>query len=209
MSVTTFTKAGVKAKTPAKLDKKVFGVKTESTDILKLAYRAYLDNDRENLAKTLKRGQVSGGGKKPWRQKGTGRARFGSSRNIIWRGGGVAFGPEGNENYSKKLTTRSKRTALRQALTLAEENLIIIDTFETKGKVSDTVKLMNKIGAKRNILLVVSDNDELVKRATRNVANLKAVQANTINVFDIMNSDTVVMSTKAVEFVTEWLGGDK
>src|SRR5690606_37688451 len=112
--------------------------------LLKLAYTAYLANGRDNLAVTKTRGLVSGGGKKPWRQKGTGRARFGSSRNPIWRGGGIAFGPTGEENYSVKVNVTAKRQALRQALSLkaADNRIAVIESFENKdGKVAATVKL--------------------------------------------------------------------
>src|SRR5580698_5725607 len=119
MAVATYTKTGTKATTPAKLDKAVFGVDAKNHELLKAAYVAYLANGRGNLAVTKTRGLVSGGGRKPWRQKGTGRARFGSSRNPIWRGGGIAFGPTGEENYSKQLNLKAKRLALRQALSLA------------------------------------------------------------------------------------------
>src|SRR4051812_30760004 len=111
MAVSTFTKAGAKATTAAKLDKAVFGVEVKSHDLLKQAYLAYLANGRENFAVSKSRGEVRGGGAKPWRQKGTGRARFGSSRNPIWRGGGVAFGPTGLENYSHKMNVKTKRVA--------------------------------------------------------------------------------------------------
>src|SRR5580658_9500569 len=114
MSVATFTKTGTKATTPAKLDKAVFGVEVKHHELLKAAYVAYLANGRGNLAVTKTRGLVSGGGRKPWRQKGTGRARFGSSRNPIWRGGGIAFGPTGQENYTKNLNIKAKRLALKQ-----------------------------------------------------------------------------------------------
>ncbi|HET9174172.1 MAG TPA: 50S ribosomal protein L4, partial [Candidatus Saccharimonadales bacterium] len=101
MAVATFTKSGAKASSNAKLDKDVFGIEVKNHELLKSAYVAYLANGRINLAVTKKRGEVSGGGRKPWKQKGTGRARFGSSRNPIWTGGGVAFGPTGEENYTK------------------------------------------------------------------------------------------------------------
>src|SRR5258708_37309091 len=114
MAPTPKTKTGV-------LPKIFFKVEVPNHELLKLVYGAFLANGRTNPAKTLPRGEVSGGGKKPWKQKGTGRARFGSSRNPIWTGGGVAFGPTGNENYSRKLGTSSKRTALCQALSLAVE----------------------------------------------------------------------------------------
>lgn len=210
MSVPTYTKSGNKASTAAKLPKEVFAVENISHELLKQAYVAYLANGRTNNARTLKRGEVRGGGKKPWRQKGTGRARFGSSRVPIWRGGGITFGPTGEENYSHKLPTATKRTAIRQALTLKVKNISVIETFECKdGKVTDTVKLLSKIGAARNILLVVSVKDDLVVRATANIPNLKVAQARYLNVYDILNADTIILSQKSVDIITEWLGGKK
>src|SRR6267154_2460943 len=114
MPVATYTKTGTKATTPAKLDKAIFGVEVKNHQLLKDAYLSYLANGRDNHAVVKKRGQVSGGGRKPWQQKGTGNARFGSSRNPIWRGGGVAFGPSGSENYSRKFNVAARRTAVRQ-----------------------------------------------------------------------------------------------
>src|SRR5215207_2186678 len=108
MATATYTKAGTKATTPAKLDKSVFGVSPNSHELLKSAYTMYLANGRENNAVTKTRGLVRGGDKKPWKQKGTGRARFGSSRVPIWRGGGITFGPTGQENYTHKLPTATK-----------------------------------------------------------------------------------------------------
>lgn len=212
MPVPTFTASGAKATTAAKLSKEVFGVVPTNHELLKQAYEAYLANGRDNLAVVKTRGLVSGGGRKPWKQKGTGRARFGSSRNPIWRGGGIVFGPTGEENYSKKLSTTSKRVAIRQALSLASEagKIVVIEAFEAKdGKVADTVKLLDKIGATRNTLIVVSQKDELVERATRNLQNVKAVAATYLNVYDILNADTIVLSKTALEQVEAWLGGTK
>lgn len=109
------------------LNKSVFDVKVENHELLKLAYDAVLAANRQVGAKTLRRGEVRGGGKKPWRQKGTGRARFGSSRNPIWRGGGIVFGPLGIENYTKKVSKTAKKVALRQALTLANKAKKIVE----------------------------------------------------------------------------------
>lgn len=212
MPVSTFTKNGTKATLAAKLDKSVFGISTTNHELLKSAYVGYLANGRTSAAKSKTRGDVSGGGRKPWKQKGTGRARFGSSRNPIWRGGGIAFGPTGNQNYSHNLHTNAKRQAIRQALSLAaaKDRIIILESFECKeGKVAPTVKLMEKIGAKGNILLVVSIKDDMVIRATRNLSNLKSVQATYLNVFDLLNADTIVLSSKALDAVHEWLGGEK
>ena len=102
----------------ATLDKQVFALEVENHELIKLAYDSYLANSRSSHAKTLKRGEVRGGGKKPWKQKGTGRARFGSTRNPIWRHGGIAGGRTGNENFEKKLSRESKKLAVRQALSL-------------------------------------------------------------------------------------------
>jgi large subunit ribosomal protein L4 len=169
---------------------------------------AYLANGRENFAVAKKRGEVRGGGAKPWRQKGTGRARFGSSRNPIWRGGGVAFGPTGEENYSKKINVKAKRTALRQALTLAaQENRIkIIEAFNADGKVKASVTLLNKIDSNGSTLLVVANKDENVARSVRNLQAVKVVQAKYLQVFDILNSNNVVITKDALDMVHEWLG---
>lgn len=208
MSIAGYTKTGAKSTVAVKLDKKVFGVTTENHELLKRAYLAYLANGRDNLAVTKTRGLVRGGGRKPWKQKGTGRARFGSTRNPIWRGGGITFGPTGNENYTKKLPAQVKRQALRQALSLAarDGHIKVIETFERKdGKVKQVSTLLDKIEATGNVLLVVSLKDELVERATRNIAGLKTVQAAYLNVFDIMNADVIIISQKALKIISEWL----
>ena len=212
MSVPTYTKNGTKASTQVALPKAVFAVMPENHELLKLAYSAYLANGRENLAVTKTRGLVRGGGKKPWRQKGTGRARFGSSRNPIWRGGGIAFGPTGEENYSVKVNVTAKRKALRQALSLAasENRISVIESFDNKdAKVSATAKLLGKIEATGNVLLVLETKDATVERAVNNLPKVKAVTANYLNVYDIMNADVLVVTEKALAMINEWLGGKK
>lgn len=209
MAVPTYTKAGTKATTPAKLDKAVFGVEVKNHDLIKDAYVAYLANGRQNLAKTKTRGLVRGGGRKPWRQKGTGRARFGSIRNPIWKGGGIVFGPTGQENYSKQLNSKATRLAVRQALTLAAESgkIIVIEDLAVKEiKTAQVAKLLEKLGATRNTLLVVEQkSDELVK-SVRNLQNVKLVSANYMNVYDLMNADYVVCTSAALASLKDWLG---
>lgn len=209
MSVPTYTKAGTKATTPAKLDANVFGVEPKNHELLKQAYQAYLANGRENLAKTLRRGEVRGGGKKPWKQKGTGRARFGSIRVPIWRGGGITFGPLGQENYSKKMTTASKRTAIRQSLTLKSQagKVIVVEDFVVKdGKTANASAYLKKIGADRNVLIAVDSRTPELERSVRNLQNVELVQANYLNTYSIMNADNVVITSKALDIVHEWLG---
>ena len=209
MSVSTFTKTGTKATTSAKLDAAVFNVELKNHELLKQAYQAYMANGRENLAKTLKRGEVSGGGKKPWKQKGTGRARFGSIRVPIWRGGGITFGPLGKENYSKKITTGAKRTALRQALTLksqANKIIVIEDFIVTDGKTSTAAAMLSKIGANRRVLIAVENKTPELERSVRNLKNVELVQAAYLNTYTVLNADALVITTKALAAVTTLLG---
>lgn len=207
-SVATFTKSGTKASSAAKLPAEIFGLEVKNHELVGQAYRQYLANSRQNLAKTLRRGEVSGGGRKPWRQKGTGRARFGSIRVPIWRGGGITFGPLGNENYKVKLPLKAKRLAIKQALSLkvASNSVKVIETFDCpEGKVKSTLNLLKKLDVKRNTLIVVSKKDELVERATRNIPDVKAVSANYLNVFDIINADSIIISKKSLVVIQDWL----
>ena len=210
MAVATYTKTGNKATAPAKLDKAVFGIDVKSHQLLKDAYLSYMANGRDNNAIAKKRGEVSGGGRKPWRQKGTGNARFGSSRNPIWRGGGAAFGPTGSENYSRKLSVTAKRQALRQALSLAskENRLKIVESLDFKdGKVKPTSAILNKLEARGSVVLAVAEKNEQAIRATRNLKDVKMVQARYLNVFDILNADHLVITNDALAIIHEWLGG--
>ena len=190
------------------LPKEVFNVEVANHELLKLAYDSYLANNRTASATTLTRGLVSGGGKKPWKQKGTGRARFGSSRNPIWRHGGVVFGPSGNENYTKKLSKTSKRVALRQALTLSNEakKLVVLDV-KTSGKTAEVAKFLETHKLNRRVLIVVESAEktpELI-RATSNLQDVRLVGAKYLSVYDILNADHVVLSTKSIPVIRNWL----
>lgn len=210
MATPTFKADGSKATSAAKLDTSVFGVSVDNHDLLKQVYTAYLSNGRTRNAVTLKRGEVSGGGRKPWKQKGTGRARFGSSRNPIWRGGGIAFGPTGEENYIKNVNVKAKRQATRQALSLAqsENKVIVIEDFKAKdGKTSAVTGFLAKVGASRKTLVVVSELNDDIVRATNNAADVKLVQARYLNVYDVMNADTLIITNDALKAISEWLGG--
>ena len=208
MATPTYTKSGSKATTATKLNDAIFGLEVKSHGLLKQAYVTYQANGRENLAKTLKRGEVRGGGKKPWKQKGTGRARFGSIRVPIWRGGGITFGPLGKENYSRDLNKKAKQQAIRQALSVNAENISVIESFEvSSGKTKDAAELLQKIGVERKVLVAVDSKDASTERAVRNVEGLKYVQATYLNVFDIMNADTIVITKNALAAIDAWLGG--
>ncbi|SRR6266498_1397941 len=196
-------------KTTSQLPETVFAVDIPNHELLKLAYNAYLANGRENLAKTLRRGEVRGGGKKPWKQKGTGRARFGSSRNPIWRKGGVVFGPLGRENYSLTVPVRAKRVALRQALTLAAQanEVTVIDEVKVTGKTKDmTAFLADQKAAKQRVLLVVTDKTPELVRSSSNLQKVTLTQATYLSVFTILNADRIIITKDAVKAVEKWLG---
>ena len=193
----------------AKLNPEIFGLKVENHELLKVAYDAYLANSRSSHAKTLKRGEVRGGGKKPWKQKGTGRARFGSTRNPIWRHGGVAFGRTGEENFTKKITKSSKKLAVRQALSLQHAaKLVSTHDFQTKGKTAEIAQQLRELKlADRAVLIVVAEKTPELIRATNNLPNARLVRATYLNVFDILNADAIVFSTDAVSAAAQWLLG--
>lgn len=189
------------------LNTEIFGLDVKNHELLKTAYDAYLANTRSSHAKTLKRGEVRGGGKKPWRQKGTGRARFGSTRNPIWRHGGVAFGRTGEENFSKKITKNSKRLAVRQALSLKNQaDAIQVQELNTTGKTREVAKLLKDWNvANQNVLLVVKTKAPEVIQATDNLPNLKLVRATYLNVFDILNADAIIFTKSALAETENWL----
>ena len=196
--------------TPAKatLPSEVFAVEVPNHQLLKLAYDSFLANSRLASATTLQRGEVRGGGKKPWKQKGTGRARFGSSRNPIWRGGGVVFGPRGNENYKLEVSKTSKIVAVRQALTLANEaKKITVADIKTTGKTAEVAKFFvdSKFHKDAKVLIVVDEKTPELMRATNNIENALLVRATYLNVYYILNADQIVISPAAVKAVVGWL----
>lgn len=195
-----------------KLVDEVFNVSVPNHELVRLAYESYLASGRQVGAKTKKRGDVSGGGKKPWRQKGTGRARFGSTRNPIWRGGGVVFGPLGIENYNRKLSKNAKRQAIRQALTLANGSgkITVIDDFATTGRTKEAAQMLTAAGVanKRRVLLVDNKTDAKIL-ATRNLQNVELVSPTYLNVYYILNADAIIFTADALAATTEWLKEDK
>ena len=192
------------------LPKEVFNVEVKNHELLKLAYDSFLANSRQASATTLQRGEVRGGGKKPWKQKGTGRARFGSTRNPIWRGGGVVFGPRGNENYTKKLTKLSKRVAVKQALSLANaEKKILVSDIKTTGKTAEVIKFLADNKLDRKVLVVVDAKTPEIIRATNNIQQVLLVSATYLNVYHILNADHVVIAPKALPIITDWLSREE
>ena len=206
--VTVYSKTGAKQDATKTLDAAIFGVEANH-ELVGQAYRTYLANGRVAGPVTLKRGEVRGGGKKPWRQKGTGRARVGSIRVPNWRGGGIVFGPTGNENHTLSMPVRMKRAAIRQALSLQAEagNISIIESFtSTDGRVKSTMELINKLGITGSVAIIVDEKNDLLERATRNIGSVALISATYLNVYTIMNADKLIFTTAALDKVSTWLG---
>jgi large subunit ribosomal protein L4 len=204
----SYSKTGAKQDKTVSLEKAIFGVEANQ-ELVGQAYRTYLANGRVAGPKTLKRGEVAGGGKKPWRQKGTGRARVGSIRVPNWKGGGVVFGPTGSENHTLTMPTRMKRLAIRHALSLqagSGQIAVIEDFTSTDGKVKPTVDLLTKLKLTGAVVLVVAEKTDLLERATRNIQGLQLVSAKYLNVYTVMNADHLVLTSAALTIVNDWLG---
>ena len=164
-------------------------------------------NSRQATAKTKVRHEVSGGGKKPWRQKGTGRARAGSSRSPVWVGGGTVFGPVGNQNYTLSQNRKEHQLALRSALSLkTPDNLVVVDEIKfADKKTKEFVKMLQALKSEVKTLVVVEEIDENLFASVRNVAYAKVVTTDNVSVYDLLNADKLVMSEAAVKEVEEAL----
>lgn len=168
--------------------------------------RMQLANRRMGTASTKGRSEVRGGGKKPYRQKGTGRARAGSTRSPLWTGGGVIFGPK-PKDFSYKVPKKVKKAALRSALTkkLEEKKLIVVDGFDLNEiKTKNFIKIMKKLDFTK-ALIVISERDRNLELSSRNIREVKILPAQGINVFDVLKYDTLVMTTDAVKVVEKAL----
>ncbi len=164
-------------------------------------------NSRQATAKTKVRHEVSGGGKKPWRQKGTGRARAGSSRSPIWVGGGTVFGPVGTQNFTLSQNKKEHQLALRSALSLkTPKDLVVVNEikFESK-KTKEFVKMLKALGADVKSLVVVKEIDENLFASVRNVNYAKVVTTDNVSVYDLLNAEKLVISEAAVKVVEEAL----
>lgn len=166
-------------------------------------------NARQASASTKTRSEVSGGGRKPWRQKGTGNARQGSIRATQWRGGGIVFGPTPNRNYTKKQNKKERRLAILSALSykLLDEELIVIEELQfASAKTKEMVDLLTKLNIRNNkVLVVVEELTENVCLATRNLPNVKLVTFEEVNAYDVVNADNMLITVSAMEKLEEVL----
>ncbi|MBQ8861462.1 MAG: 50S ribosomal protein L4 [Clostridia bacterium] len=186
------------------LNDAVFAVEV-SKAVLHSAVRAYLLNQRQGTQSTLTRSEVSGGGKKPWRQKGTGRARQGSTRSPQWTHGGIALGPKPRD-YHVDLNKKVKRLALLGALSgkVAESAFVVIDAITaTEYKTRVMADMLKAVNAGKKALVVFAEKNDMAVASCKNIPGVKTAYTNTLNVYDILNCDTVVIEKAATEKITE------
>ena len=182
----------------------IFGAEVNGP-VLHTAVKAFLANQRQGTQSTLTRTEVSGGGKKPWRQKGTGRARQGSTRSPQWTHGGIALGPK-PRSYTVPLNKKVKRIALQSAFSskVAAGELIVIDEIKTaEYKTKTMAAMLNAVGADRKALIVLPEMDQMVIKSCANLPQVKTTQYSTLNVYDILNAEKLVMTVEAVKKLEE------
>ena len=186
------------------LSDKLFGAEVNEA-VLHTAVRAYLMNQRQGTQSTLTRTEVSGGGRKPWKQKGTGHARQGSTRAPQWTHGGVALGPK-PRSYRVTLNKSTKRVALFSALSSkvnAGEMVVVDNITATEYKTANMVEMLKALGAAKKTLIVLADVNGFVIKSCANIEGVKTTQWNTINVYDILNCNTFVVAKDAVAKIEE------
>ena len=182
----------------------IFAIEPNTT-VMHMAVVAYLANQRQGTQSTLTRSEVSGGGKKPWRQKGTGHARQGSTRAPQWYHGGVALGPKPRE-YGFDLNKKERRLAIKSAFSskIVDNAVIILDALTCdEFKTKTVVNCLNAIGAAKKSLIILAENDAKAIRSASNIKGVKTAQVNTINTYDILNADSVIIVKDAVAKIEE------
>jgi len=190
----------------ATLELKVASEETAS-HIVHRALVRQMNNARQGTASTKTRAEVRGGGRKPWRQKGTGRARAGSNRSPLWRGGGVSFGPKPRD-YSVKMNRKERRLALRTALQGRVDDLIVVEAFADKFNRPKTKELVEALGrwgvdVTGKVLLIIAEKQEVVYLSARNIENVKLITAANLNVYDLLVADQLVITSPALEAIQE------
>jgi len=200
VTVPVYAQSGEKVST-LKLAANVFGVEVNN-QVMFDAVQVYQANKRQATAKTLTRAEVSGGGKKPWRQKGTGRARAGSTRSPIWVGGGQSKAPDGNQNYTLSQNRKAHDLALKSALTLkAQAGLLVLESLKIEGKTKEFAAVLSALKADKKVLVVTSE--ELVWNAAKNVKTVTVRQPGNVSVYDLLNANFVVVTKADIEAIEE------
>ena len=202
-NITTYDMTGKQTGT-MEVSEAIFGIEPNATVLHSMVVN-YLANQRQGTQSTLTRSEVSGGGKKPWRQKGTGHARQGSTRAPQWTHGGIALGPKPRD-YSYALPKKVRRLAMKSALSskvLSEDMMILDELTLEEIKTKTIVKMLAALGADKKVLLVTADKDDKVVLSARNIPGVKTAMVNTLNVYDILNADKFIVVKDAVAKIEE------
>ena len=190
-----------------KLDDSVWGI-TPNDQVVYEHINLAMANQRQETHATKTRSDVSGGGRKPWRQKGTGNARQGSTRAPHWVGGGVVFGPSSDRNYTKKMNKKVRRLALKSALTYKanDKEVVVLENINVEtNKTKDMLKLLESLNLNGKLLIVTTELTENLILATRNIGSIKLVLANELNTYDVLYCDKLVITQDALKYVEEVL----
>lgn len=189
-----------------KLDPEIFDVEVKE-NLLHRYVVTYLGNKRKNIASAKGRSEVRGGGRKPWKQKGTGRARAGSIRSPLWKGGGVTFGPSTDRNYNKKLNKKEKKLALRMALSVKNKsnNIFLIDKIEFEDiKTKTAAALLKKLKVNsKGVAVVLAKKDDKATKSFRNIDKLDVYLANNINAYHVIRPENIIMSKESLEIINK------
>ncbi|MFA7222816.1 MAG: 50S ribosomal protein L4 [Bacilli bacterium] len=204
INLKVYKQDGSEASTIA-VSKDVFGFEADaSSSAMYNAVLVYRSNTRQGTAKTKKRHEVSGGGKKPWRQKGTGRARAGSIRSPLWVGGGTVFGPAGVQNFKIKQNKKEHLIALKSALTLLVKDIVVLDSLKVEGKTKDIVKVLTALKLNDNKVLLVSEDDKVLQ-GTSNIPSVLNRSYNNVSVYDLLNTEKLVITKEDLKKLEEEL----
>lgn len=202
-NVSVFDMNGKKVSDIALADS-IYGIEPNAS-AMHLVVVNYLANQRQGTQSTLTRSEVSGGGKKPWRQKGTGRARQGSTRSPQWYHGGIAHGPKPRE-YGFSINKKVKRLAMKSALSskASAEEIVVLESLDLKEiKTKEVVKVLSNLETGKKVLVVLPEKNDVIYRSARNIAGVKTTLVNTLNVYDILNCDTLVILKDSVAKIEE------
>jgi len=204
MKVDVYTQTGEKLKTKVELNDQIFGI-VPNEDLMAQYVRVHQANQRQGTVKTKTRGEVRGGGRKPWRQKGTGRARHGSIRSPIWVGGGTVHGPQ-PKDWSLKIPKKMKRKALFSALSqkLEEKGVLILNKIELKEiKTKDLEGILGNLPVKDNALIALDKMDEKVILSARNLPGVKTIQVKDLNTYEVLDAETILFPKEALKVLEE------
>lgn len=215
MQVAVYNQNAEQTGEKVELDPKIFGIEKIKPEVVHFVATAMLANRRRAIASTKTRGEVRGGGKKPWQQKGTGRARAGSIRSPLWRGGGITFGPTAERNFGKKINRKVRRLGIYSLLSdrARAGRVFVLDQLELReGKTKELLGHLRQLGSLvqgRKFLFLTADRQGKLLRAGRNLPNVKVETANNLNILDLLRADSIIILKNALPVLEKTYGNSR